>query len=137
MAIHYKIVKQAEPGIMGGGNYKYYARACGTRKINLREISDMLAQRSALSPGDVFGTVIGLVDLIPGLLMDGHTVEVGELGTFSLSLKSKGENSKDEVSYRSIKNLKINFRAGSRLKDVLAYAKFRKYRPTAMSSGNQ
>ena len=35
MSIKYKVVKQATPGVAGGGEYRYYARITGRQNIEM------------------------------------------------------------------------------------------------------
>ena len=121
MSIKYKIISQAQPGIKGGGTYRYYA----SRK-DLYDLSEILSKRSTLSPGDIAAVIIGLSELIPELLMENNTVELGDLGTFSLHLKSDAAAQPEEADYRLIKGLNIQFRPGTRLKAAIRNPSFRK-----------
>jgi predicted histone-like DNA-binding protein len=126
MTVQYKLVKQATPGIKGGGDYKYYVRACDRRKTSLYEVAGILAQRSSLSRGDIVGTLTGLVDLIPQLLLDNQTVELDNLGIFSLNLKSKPEDEPRTDSFRQIKSANISFRPSTRLKKAVRNPEYTK-----------
>jgi len=124
MSLKYTIVRQAQPGIKGGGSYNYYARACERSKATLDDLADMIHQRTSLSRGDVVSVVVSLSDLIPELLSENKTVELGELGTFSLHLQSEGVSSPEEISYRKIKALKIQFRPGIHFKRAIGRVNF-------------
>ena len=126
MTVKYRLVKQATPGVKGGGQYKYYARACDRTKATLDELADALALRSSLTRGDVVSTLVGLIDLIPELLLDNRTVELGELGTFSLNLKSEGSDEPRTDGFRLIKSTEISFRASTRLKRAVKRADYTK-----------
>lgn len=121
MTVKYRLIKQATPGVKGGGQYKYYARACDRTKASLDELADTLAKRSSLTRGDVVATLVGLIDLIPELLLDNRTVELGELGTFSLNLKSEASDEARTDGFRLIKSAEISFRASPRLKRAVKY----------------
>ncbi len=43
------------------------------------------------------------------LLLDGHTVQLGDWGSFHLTCNSKGSETKEEVTANSIDNLNIRF----------------------------
>ena len=126
MSVQYKLVKQATPGIKGGGDYKYYVRACNRRKTNLYDVAGILAQRSSLTRGDVIATLTGLIELIPELLLNNQTVELDHLGIFSLNLKSKPEDKPRTDSFRQIKSARISFRPSTRLKDAVRFPEYRK-----------
>ncbi len=126
MTIKYKLVKTSTPGVTGGGAYKYYARACERKKAGINEIADVLSKRSSLSKSDIVATLIGLEDIIPELLLDNHTVELGDLGTFSLHLKSEGSDVPRVDAYRLIKDVKIHFLPGKELKRSVRSPEFQK-----------
>ena len=119
MSINYKLVKQATPGVKGGGAYKYYVRACDRKKASLYDVAAKLSERSTLSRVDVVGVLTGLADLIPELLLDNQTVDLGELGIFSLHLKSGAADEPRIDAYRLIKGVQIHFKIGKELKDAV------------------
>ena len=119
MTVKYRLIKQATPGVKGGGQYKYYARACERQKVTLDELADTIVKRSSLSRGDIVATLVELIDLIPELLLDNHTVELDRLGTFSLNLKSKPSDEPRTDGFRLIKSADISVRAGTRLKQAV------------------
>ncbi|MFV0377589.1 MAG: HU family DNA-binding protein [Mangrovibacterium sp.] len=119
MTVKYRLIKQATPGVKGGGQYKYYARACERQKASIDDLADLLAKRSSLSHGDIVATLYGLAHLIPELLLENRTVELGELGTFSLNLKSVGAEQPRIDGYRLIKGAEISFRPSLRLKQAV------------------
>ncbi len=126
MSVKYRLVRQATPGVKGGGNYKYYARACDRQKIDLYALAETLEQRSTLSRADIIATLVSLVDLIPELLLQNRTVELDELGIFSLNLKSEGVDDERTDGYRLIKGVDIAFRPSRRMKEKVKQAKFSK-----------
>ena len=131
MSVKYRLIKQATPGVKGGGQYKYYVRACERRKVTLGVLADRIVKRSSLSRGDIVGTLVELIDLIPELLLDNHTVELGGLGTFSLNLKSEPSDKPRTDSFRLIKSADISFRAGTRLKQAVKNPDYQKSKSSA------
>lgn len=120
MAVKYRLIKQATPGIKGGGQYKYYARACERKKVTIDQLANALAKRSSLSRSDIIATLTGMIDLMPELLLDNNTVELGELGTFSLNLKSNASEEPRIDGYRLIKSADISFRPGTKMKKAVS-----------------
>ncbi|TAJ11610.1 hypothetical protein DMA11_16275 [Marinilabiliaceae bacterium JC017] len=116
MAIKYKTIRQATPGKQGGGTYRYYARACEREKKEIKYLAKIIAQRSSLSESDVKAVLDELTSVVPRLLLDNNTVQLGDFGTLSLHLNSRGEATTEDVSWRSIKDVKVQFRAGLELK---------------------
>ena len=59
------------------------------------------------------------------LLLDGHTVQMGELGSFSLTITSEACRGEKDVTPDKIKKVNLLFCAGKCIKATLANAKFR------------
>jgi predicted histone-like DNA-binding protein len=58
------------------------------------------------------------------LLLDGHSVQLGDWGSFHLTCNSAGVETKAEVTAANIKNLNIRFTPGNELADALKHASF-------------
>jgi predicted histone-like DNA-binding protein len=124
MPISYKIVKQCQPGKVGGGQWKYYARACKRRKLSLYDLSREIERRTSLSVTDVIAAVTAFTEIIPDKLKNGHTVDLGSLGILSLSVKSKGQETLEEVTAKCISGVQINFRPSVQMKREMESVKF-------------
>jgi predicted histone-like DNA-binding protein len=124
MAVSYKIVKQCQPGIKGGGKWKYYARACNRRRISLDTLCREIVLQSSLSRGDVISVITMFTDMVPDKLKEGYTVDLGSLGILSLSIKSEGQDTPEDVTSRSISGVQINFRPGVEMKKEIKNVKF-------------
>jgi len=126
MTIEYKVVQITTPIKKEGEDHKYYPRVCNRKKINLRDMSERIAAISTFSEIDVLGVLTAFVSEIPRFLLDNSSVELGELGTFSLHISSKGVENPEQINARKIKNVKMAFRPGTRIKKELKKAEFRK-----------
>jgi len=126
MPIKYKIVKQAQPGIKGGGEYSFYLRSADRKKLTIRDVARILEKRSSVSRADIIAVLTGLSDIIPELLLDNNSVELDELGIFSLDIQSEPSKKINEATWRKIKKLKIHFRVGKKLQKEIQNAKFEK-----------
>ena len=126
MSVEYKIVKQCQPGIKGGGEWKYYARVCNRRKVTLETLSKEIERQSSLSEGDVVSVLTAFTNMIPDRLKDGDTLDLGSLGLFSISIKSKGKDTPEEVTSHSISGVQINYRPSVRMKREMKTVNFKK-----------
>ena len=124
MTIRYKIVKTATPGVKGGGEYKYYPRIYNRKKMDLEELSRSISRMSSLHEVDVLGVLTILVSELPGLLLDNHTIRLGEFGTFSLHANGIPSDTPEEVNAGKITGVKVAFLPGKRIKRKLKDAKF-------------
>ena len=124
MVLKYKVVQQAEPGVKGGGDYQYYLRATGRRLITIDELAQKLAKETSLSEVSIKAVLWGLSSTVPDLLLDNCSVEIGDLGIFSVSLKSEPAPTPEEATWRKIRDLKVNFRVGTKIQEKVKNAKF-------------
>jgi len=124
MSINYKVIEQPAGKLSKTGKPTYSARACGRSKISLDKISRIIERNSSLTKADIYGTLISLTDLLPEFLLNNQSVELEGLGTFSLHLSSESEDKPEDVTWRSIKELKVQFRASKELKKELKKANY-------------
>ncbi len=125
MSLKYKKVRQPVADADGNQREIHYARACKRRRVKLDEVAEHIASYTTLSRGEVHSVLIALTDSIPGYLLDNQSVELGDLGTLSLHFTSHSEETEEAVTWRSIKDLKVQFRAGMRFKKKLKNAHFK------------
>lgn len=109
-----------KPGAGKTGEQISFPKITGGMKMDLREVSRILAQRSSLSEGDVYAVVVGLVDLIPEKLLDGYTIKLDGLGSFRLHAKVATAKNPEDVNVRNIKGLRISFRPDNEMKKELS-----------------
>jgi predicted histone-like DNA-binding protein len=84
----------------------------------------LLSGSSSLSRGDIQNVILSLVDQVPKYLLDGQSVELGELGTLRIGFSSEGVQQKDEFSTSQIDDVKIIFSPSRKLKQMLATARY-------------
>lgn len=126
MAVFYKAVKIKTPLSKDGKKEKYYPRVANRRKEGLRDIAERISDISTFSRSDVVGVLEAFTQLIPQLLKDNRSVELGDLGTFSLHISAEGVDSEELVTRHRIKKSTIAFRPGKRLKQDIAKVDYRK-----------
>ena len=126
MAVYYKAVKINSPLRKEGKKEQFYPRVANRRKETLRDIGERISAMSTFSRSDVVGVLEAFTDLIPSLLKDNASIELGDLGTFSLHISGEGADSEKEVTRHRIKEGKIAFLPGKRLKEEIAKAEYLK-----------
>lgn len=126
MSIDYKAIKKGQPGIVGGGQQKYYASIVRGKKVDLRTFVEEIAEMNTLNTADVFAVLETFLQIGVRHLSDGRSINMGQLGNFSPSLQSYPEESAREVDRSSIKSFKVNFRPSTILRDRLSTVKFEK-----------
>lgn len=117
-------IYHAEPGVKGGGKYKYYGRITRRKQVDFRHIAETLSQRSTLSTTDMAAAIEGFKVIITEELLNGHNVKLDGLGIFSLSVKTEGVDEPAKLNQQAIKEIKVHFLPDSELKKRLKSAKF-------------
>jgi predicted histone-like DNA-binding protein len=125
MSIPYSVVARGNPQNPQVAR-KYYAQAQSTGQLTLRDIAEQAAEISTLSPIDMVAAIEALIIIISTALADGNTIVLGDLGWFSLSIRSEGADTEKEFTSRNIISVMIRFHPGKRLKHVLEQADYKK-----------
>ncbi len=126
MSVMYKSVAKSQPGVLGGGQSKYYAGIVRERRIELRKFATEISNMCTLTTTDVFAVLESLIDRMYVHLEEGRIVRLGEFGSFSPSINSVGVELPEEVNRSVIKRFKVNFRPSSLLSERLSNVKFEK-----------
>ncbi len=126
MAIKYKVVSHAQPGVRGGGKHKFYARICGRSTKTLDDLSREIAMESTLSSIDMIAAQTALLEKIPQMLLNGYNVSLGDFGTFSLSITSLPSDEASSVNRKNIVGHRVHFRPSKQFKSRLLAATYEK-----------
>ena len=105
---------------------KYYAQVKSSGETTLRELAKLISQTSTVSTADVMAVLEGFIEILPQEIARGQIVRLGDFGSFSLSIKSEGEEKEEKVNANSIKGNKLNFRPGKVVKDALNQIQYEK-----------
>lgn len=117
MSVIYKVVELSSNPLDKTAPKRYYPKAITLgQSVGLRFITDKISGNSSLSRGDVLSVIQNFVEKLKEQLLEGKSVNISGLGVFTLSLKSKGEESSEEVKARSVRAVRICFQASKDLK---------------------
>lgn len=125
MTLKYRMIQRVNPRSLSEPR-KYYAKAVNRGDVTLRQLAKEIADISTVSSVDTMAVIESLIQLIPKHITQGETVRLGEFGSFSIGISSKGCNSEDEFNSNMIKNLKIYFRPGKEFKKAINDTEFEK-----------
>lgn len=104
-----------------------FARMPPAKKVELREFLDFMVQRgSAATRGLIKGFLSDVSDALALLLTEGRRVDLGDIGSFGLSLKSEAAATAEDFSDRNIKGVSIMFTPSRYLRHCLADIKFKR-----------
>ena len=126
MALQYKIIQSSRKTDTGEMKTQSYPQLIGTRKLELDKIADIMSSRSTVGVPDVHLVVSSLTEIFPELLMQGYNLHLGQLGTFRLRARVTPSDDPNTVTHRNIKELRITFTPGKKLKEELRNAVVRK-----------
>ena len=83
--------------------------------MNLNDIANRISKTCTVTEHDVKPVLSALQEQIAYSLSDGHSVRLGDLGSFRPTLCSKSYATPEEVSASSVKHVRTHFKPGSRL----------------------
>lgn len=127
----FKLVLKANP--INRKEVKWHANPIKAGTKDLKDVAKRIAHRSSLTHGDVENVIRNFIDELPILFMDGFSVQLGDFGTFRLTLSSEGSLTEDKFNTNTIKP-RVVFRAGNDIKhqfDAIRYECVHTRKPTS------
>ena len=104
---------------------KAYPTAQYTDVMDLDHFCKHIADHGcAYDRADISAMVIKTVDCLREQLLAGQKVKLGDLGSFSVSLQSKGAESAEKFTAQNISGVKVNWEPGKEFLDLLDDADF-------------
>lgn len=125
MPVKFSVTSKRDPRDLNA-QPKYYAIVRSDGRDDLNAVAQKVARVSTASTGDTALVLETFVSVVPEQLADGKIVELGDFGSFRLSVSSEGSASSDEVSARNITGVKVIFTPGKRFKQALETIQFQK-----------
>ena len=106
--IKYRKVKRTPQTGENAGKELWHATVVTDREMNFEEFVDHISSHnSPYSRGTVHGVMMDMLDCLKELILDGKSVRLGDLGLFSIGMKSHGELTKDKVSAASVEDIHL------------------------------
>ena len=95
--LYYQLYKNKISGSQAYG--KWYAKAKHIGTVSFEELVDHMTEHNLGFPrGTIHGVMMGFVDCVTELLAQSKKVEIGDLGTLYLDIKSKGADTYKDFS---------------------------------------
>jgi predicted histone-like DNA-binding protein len=124
MALFYKKVQRGNPSDPSAPKL-WYPTLKSVGQVKEKRLAELLADETTLNPKEAEMTLYQMLKVIVNLLLDGHTVQLGELGTFRLTSRSEGSATEEEVNSGKIKNVHVNFLTSATLRERIGKATFK------------
>lgn len=126
MSVKFKVIEWGQPGVVGGGDKKFYATASLTGEMTLEALTKQIERVSIVNGADIRAVLYAMVEIMQDALENGQAVRLGELGSLRVSIGSKGEVTEEDVTSHSIRGAKTIFTPGKDLKKMLNNLSFEK-----------
>ncbi|MGB5242694.1 MAG: HU family DNA-binding protein [Lutimonas sp.] len=123
MAVKLKMVTKRNPRNVSAP-VKYHGVVVSRGKVNHRDLAELISSQSSMTEGDVLGVLKALELNMIDILESGRSVELGELGTFSIGASTTGIESKEKFSIRQVNKRRVLFRPGYSFKRMLKRLRF-------------
>lgn len=123
MAILIKAIQRANPRDKDAPK-KWYAVQNSTGLVPETKVAELIADETTLNPSEVLMSIRQLRKIIQRLMADGHSVKLGDWGTFYPSLNSSGKVKKEDLKATDINCVNINFQPGEELKAAMQKVDF-------------
>ena len=125
MAINYSLALRGNPADTDAEK-KYYATPQYVEALDINQFAQHIADHGCVySRADIQAILTMAVDCIKELILKGYKVTLGDLGSFWVNLKSRGEvNAADFVAANNIKRVAIRYTAGSIFGNLKKEAQF-------------
>ena len=109
--LKYKMVERINPQDKEAAPM-WYGKAVQDRTIDFEGlVSHMSEHNSPYSRGVIHGVLTDMLDCVKELVLDGKSVRLGDLGLFSVGLKTRGAKTRDKWSVTShVQGVTLNVR---------------------------
>ena len=123
MSIFLKPVQRGNPSDPQAPK-KWYPVQYTTKMVDETEVAEMIADETTLNPMEAQMAIRQLRKVVQRLLLDGKSVQLGNWGTFNITLSTTGADTKEALTARNVKTVNMNFQPGTELKAALQKADF-------------
>jgi predicted histone-like DNA-binding protein len=126
MSIKFNVIERGQPGVVGGGEKKFYASPVMSGELTLPGLTKSIEKMCTVSGADIRAVVYAMVDVMKDSLADGNIVRMGELGSLRMSFSSEGKATPEEVNATAITGAKVIFTPGKDIKTMLETVEYHK-----------
>ena len=125
MSVKFSVTPRKDPRDQNS-QPKYYVTVRSNGRVDTHGIAKDINKMSTVSSVDTTAVLEAFMNVVPDQLADGKIVELGDFGTFRVSVSSEGAEQPEAVTTRSITNVRILFQPGKRFKKLLNGTEFEK-----------
>ena len=108
MPLFYNKVERGVPSDpMGPKKWYLILRSLGM--ISIKDVCRDVADETTLNPKEAEMAIYQLFKVILRYLLSGHTLQLGDLGTFKLTISCEGSDTKEEATPAKIRKINLRF----------------------------
>lgn len=104
----------------------FYAQVASAGVISTDDLNDLIAADSQVERSEVAQVTDAITKQIKELVCNGHSIQVGTLGTFSIGFNAKVQPSAAEVTSRDVKRVNVRLYESKYVKTELKATRFDK-----------
>ncbi len=124
MPIFYNKVERGNPQNKTAPK-KWYASLKTISQVSEKEVAKLVSDETTLNRKEVEMALDQFPKILTRLLLDSHSVQLGDWGSFHLTCTSDGVATAEEVTAKNITGINIRFVPGADIRDALAKATFK------------
>ncbi len=114
--LKYNVISRKNPQT---NEVKYYGQLEAATPVKLATLTDVISRQSTVTVHDVKAVLSALEEHLITFLCNGSSVRLGDLGSFHLTMKSKGALTKEDFSSGNIKRVCVRFTPSSNMRYLL------------------
>lgn len=103
-----------------------YARVANAGGIKADDLNDLVAQDSQVERSEVAVVTDAITKQIKELVCNGHSIQVGTLGTFSVGFNAKVQPTKEAVTAKDVRRINVRLYESKYIKNELKATRFSK-----------
>lgn len=115
--LKYKIVSRKNPM---NKSVKWYASIDTPTPVTLNELAENIEKSSTVSRADAKAVIDALQYEIKKALLDGKSVRLGDLGSFRVTLGSRGAFTEADFQTSFIQQVRVQFQPSTELRNAFA-----------------
>ena len=94
---------------MTDGSIKYYAKVAPVSPVYVNDIAARISKTCTVTEHDVKAVLSALQEQVIYSLSDGHSVRLGDLGSFRPTLSAEGTTDPEQCTAALIKRVRVKF----------------------------
>lgn len=133
--INFNVIQRKNPK---DGSVKFYSQAKTSEYMTLDSIAENISRECTVTVHDIKAVLSALEEQITIALQNGRSVRFGDLGSFHVTLQSRGTKTKEEFTASNIERVMVRFVKSSNMRgNLLVGHKNVKFKTLGAASANE